>query len=82
MYYCAMYLGVLEHTPQIFCQLCKMCVLAYIFCELSLKKIYNTYLNHIDMVLLCIIAIGTGAFSNFILNCIFSVFWRIHGKTL
>ena len=41
-------------------------VLAYIFRELSLKKIY---LNNIDMVLLRTRAIGTGASSNFNLNC-------------
>ena len=52
MYYCALYLEVLEHTPQISCQLRNLVCLAYIFRELSLKKIYNTYLNNIDMVLL------------------------------
>ena len=41
---------------------------AYIFRELSLKKIYNTYLNNIHMVFLRTIAIGTGASLNFILH--------------
>ena len=46
MYYCTLYLGVLEHTPQISCQLFNLvCFLEYIFRERSLKKIYNTYLN-------------------------------------
>ena len=44
-----LYLGVLEHTPQICCQLCNWCVLEHIFRELSLKKIYIN-LNNIDML--------------------------------
>ena len=35
-----LYLGVLEHAPQISCQLCNLCVLEHIFRELSLKKIF------------------------------------------
>ena len=55
MYYCALYLEVLKHTPQISCELYNLVCfskLAYIFHELSPKKFYNTYLNNIDMVLL------------------------------
>ena len=33
-----LYLGILEHTPQISGQLCIWCVLKDIFRELSLKK--------------------------------------------
>ena len=43
MYYCAHYnLGVLEHTPQISCQLCNLvCFGAHSPChDLSLTKIY------------------------------------------
>ena len=34
------YLGVLEHTPQISCQLCNLVCLEHIFRDLSLTKIY------------------------------------------
>ena len=37
MYYCALSLGVLEHTLQISCHLCNLVCLKYIFRELSLK---------------------------------------------
>ena len=59
MYYCALYLEILEHTPQISCELCNLVCFLTIFHELSPNKLYtcNTYLNNIDMVLLRTIAI-------------------------
>ena len=39
MYYCALSLGVLEHTPQISCHLGVLEYRLYSFRELSLKKI-------------------------------------------
>ena len=38
MNYCALYLGVLEHTPRMFVYCSIWCVLEYIFREHSLKK--------------------------------------------
>ena len=53
MYYCALSLEVLQHTPQISCQLCN---LVYVFwstvsVNFLLGKYYN-YVSNIDMVLL------------------------------
>ena len=53
MYYCALSLEVLQHTPQISCHLCN---LVYVFwstvsVNFLLGKYYN-YVNNIDMVLL------------------------------
>ena len=49
----------------------------YIFRELSLKKIYNTYLNNIDMVLLRTSYRHAG-FLEFDFKLQFSAFWSIH----
>ena len=48
MYYCALSLEVLPHTPQIFCHLCDLVCFGVQF---LLRKYYN-YLNNIDMALL------------------------------
>ena len=61
-----LYLGVLEHTPQISCQLCNLVSFGHIFRELSLKKIYIN-LNNINMFLLRT-SYSTGSSSNNILN--------------
>ena len=39
MYYCALSLGVLQHTPRFLVTCAIWCVLEYSFRELSLKKI-------------------------------------------
>ena len=66
MYYCALSLEVLQHTPHISCHLCDLVCFGVQFPELSLKKILYNYLNNIDMVLLRTSC--TGASSNTILN--------------
>ena len=71
MYYCALSLEVLQHTPQISCHLC---ILVYVFwstvsVNLLLGKYYN-YVNniHVDMVYCFGLAICMGVSSNTILN--------------
>ena len=59
MYYCALYLGVVEHTFQISCHLCNV---AEFWCKFSVnflvrKYIIRNYQNNIDMVLLRTISI-------------------------
>ena len=52
MYYCALSLGVLQHTLQISCHLCGLVFFwSTVSVNFLLRKYYN-YLNNIDMVLL------------------------------
>ena len=52
MYYCALSLGILEHTPQISCHFVRFGVFwSTVSVNFLLRKYYN-YLNNIDMVLL------------------------------
>ena len=77
MYYCALHLWVLEHTPHFFVNCAIYYVLVYIFRELSLKKIYNTLLNNIDMILLRT-SYRHGGFLKFYFKLQLSAFWNIH----
>ena len=80
MYYCALFLGVLQHTPQISCHLCDfLCFGVQFFRELSLKKIYY-FLNNIDMVLLRT-SYMYGDFLEYYFRLQFSAFWSMHDKT-
>ena len=79
MYYCALFLGVLQHTPQISCHCAILCVLEYSFRELSLRKYYN-YLNNIDMVLLRT-SYMYGGFLEYYFRQQFSAFWSMNDKT-
>ena len=80
MYYRALSLGVLQHTPQISCHLCNLVFWITVFVNFLLRK-YCKYLNNIDMVLLRICSYMYGDFLEYYFKLQFSAFWSMHEKT-
>ena len=65
MYYCALYLGVLQHIlPRFLVTYAFWCVLEYSFRVYFILRKYYNYLNNIDVVLHRTSYICTGASSN------------------
>ena len=83
MYYCALSLGVLQHTPQISCHLCDLVCFGVQFRTVNfLLRKYCNYLNKIDMVLFrTSYMYGDSSNNQYYFKLQFSAFWSIHGKT-